>query len=99
MTPPPPPLVEPAKPICLTCISVALAGAVTNVNTFSTTVYALTVPSGSFGYCTTPSIVTNIFRLSGGLFDKLNDTVLPFPVKLSTSLSDMSKVTLLFVNT
>ena len=29
----------------------------------------------------------------------MNDTVLPFPVKLSTSLSDISKVTLLFVNT
>ena len=51
MTPLPPPLlVEPAKPICLTCISVPVAGAVVNVSTFSTTVYALTVPSGSFGY-------------------------------------------------
>ena len=43
--------------------------------------------------------MTNTLRLSGGVFDKLNDTVLPFPVKLSTSLSDISKVTLLFVNT
>ena len=43
--------------------------------------------------------MTNTLRLSGGLFDKLNAVVLAFPVKLSTSLSDISKVTLLFVNT
>ena len=96
---PPDALEEPAKPICLTCISAPAAGALLNVSTFSTTLYALTVPSGSFGYWTTPSIVTNTLRLSGGLFDKLNAVVLAFPVNLSMWLSDISKVTLLFVST
>ena len=51
------------------------------------------------GYWSTPSIVTKTFWLFGGTFDKLKSVVLPSPVKLSTVLSEISKVTLLFVNT
>ena len=88
----------PANPICLTCISVLFAGAEENFSTFAATVYALATLALS-GYWSTPSIVTNTFSLFGGTFDKLNSVVLPSPVKLSTVLSEISKVTLLLVNT
>ena len=38
-------------------------------------------------------------RLSGGIFDRVNEVVLPLPVNVSTSLSEESKVTVLVANT
>ena len=62
-----------------------------NVNTFSTTLYALVVDC-VFGYCVTPSSVTNKSLLDDTVFDNVNVVVEPFAVNSSTVLSAMSKL-------
>ena len=62
-----------------------------NVNTFSITLYAL-VADCVFGYCVTPSSVTNKSLLDDTVFDNVNVVVDPFAVNSSTVLSAMSKL-------
>ena len=50
-----------------------------NVNTFSMTLYAL-VADCVFGYCVTPSSVTNRSLLDETVFDNVNVVVEPFAV-------------------
>ena len=77
--------------MCLACIITPAAGADVNVNTFSTTLYAL-VADCVFGYCVTPSSVTNKSLLDGTVFYNVNVVVEPFPVNSSTVLSVRSKL-------
>ena len=77
--------------MCLACIITPAAGADVNVNTFSTTLYAL-VADCVFGYCVTPSSVTNKSLLDETVFDNVNVVVDPFAVNSSTVLSAISKL-------
>ena len=77
--------------MCLACIITPAAGADTNVNTFSMTLYAL-VADCVFGYCVTPSSVTNKSLLDETVFDNVNVVVEPFAVNSSTVLSAISKL-------
>ena len=61
------------------------------VNTFSITLYAL-VADCVFGYCVTPSSVTNKSLLDETVFDNVNVVVEPFAVNSSTVLSVISKL-------
>ena len=79
-------------------MTVSSPGAHANCIRFSESVYALVVLP-SVGYCITPSIVTNIFSLFGGVLDRVNSVVDPLPVKLSILLSDISNVTVLLACT
>ena len=62
-----------------------------NVNTFSKTLYAL-VADCVFGYCVTPSSVTNKSLFDETVFDNVNVVVEPFAVNSSTVLSAISKL-------
>ena len=66
-----------------------------NTTTEASIVYALVVLL-SLGYCTTPSRVTSILSLFGGMDDSVKLVVLPSPVKLSTVLSSTSKTLIEF---
>ena len=91
-------MLAPAKPICLTWISSPFAGADVNIKSWLLSEYALALLA-SLGCWTTPFIVTTILLLLGGVLDKLNSVVLPSPVRLSTLLSDISKVSIVFAIT
>ena len=84
-------MLAPANPISLTCIITPAAGADTNVNTFSRTLYAL-VFDCVVGYCVTPSSVTNKSLLDATVFESVNVVVEPFAVNSSTVLSVISKL-------
>ena len=62
-----------------------------NVNTFSITLYALVVDC-VFGYCVTPSSVTNKSLFDVADFESVNVVVEPFAVNSSTVLSVISKL-------
>ena len=66
-----------------------------NTTTEASIVYALVVLL-SLGCCTTPSRVTSMLSLFGGIADSVKLVVLPSPVKLSTALSSTSKTLIEF---
>ena len=72
-----------------------MAGADVNIKSWLESEYALAVVA-SLECGRTPLIVTTILPLLGGILDKLNSVVLPSPVKFSTLLSLISKVSIVF---
>ena len=62
-----------------------------NVIVLSIVLYALVVDC-VFGYCTTPSSVTNKSLFDETVFDNVNVVVEPFAVNSSTVLSATSKL-------
>ena len=68
----------PANPRCLICISTPKAGGAVNVITLPTNEYDLGV-AASPACWTTPLSVTKILWPLGGIFERVNVSVLPSP--------------------